>query len=73
LKDDKRFYQRGTHRKDDRVGFEHHTKKTKIFYFSTMQSPQNNHKRNWNSDVNMNWKCQTCADNERGTIGANGI
>jgi hypothetical protein len=43
-----------------------------ILYFSTMQSPQNNHKRNWNSDVNMNWKWQTCVDNERGTIGVDG-
>jgi hypothetical protein len=51
LKDDKGLYQKGIHRKDDRLGFEHHTKKTKILYFSTMQSPQNNHKKNWNNDV----------------------
>jgi len=29
LKDDKGFYQRGTHRKDDRLGFKHHTKEKK--------------------------------------------
>jgi hypothetical protein len=72
LKDDKGFYQRVTHRKDDRLGFEHHTKKTKILYFSIVQSPQNNHKRNWNSDVNRNWKWHTYVDNEKGTIGADG-
>jgi hypothetical protein len=72
LKDDKGFYQRGIHRKDDKLGFERHKRKFKILYFSTMQSPQNNHKRNWNSDVNKNWKWQTCVDNERGTIGADG-
>jgi hypothetical protein len=68
LKDDKGLYQKGIHRKNDRLGFEHHTKKTKILYFSTMQSPQNNHKKNWNSD-GKNWKWQTCVNNERGTIG----
>jgi hypothetical protein len=72
LKDDKGLYQRGTHRKDDILRFEHHTKKTKILYSSTVQSPQNNHKRNWNNDVNKNWKWQTGVNNERGTIGADG-
>ncbi len=57
---------------DDRLGFQHHPKKIKILYFSTLQSPQNNHKRNWNNDLNRNWKWQTCVDNERGTIGGDG-
>ncbi len=57
---------------DNILGFEHHPKETKILYFSSMQSPQNNHKRNWNNDLNKNWKWQTCVNNERGTIGAHG-
>jgi hypothetical protein len=36
LKDEEGLYQRGNHKKDDRLRFEHHTKKIKIFYFSTV-------------------------------------